>query len=395
MKIDSIQSRTQGSKKNSLTVRAGLDFSSKLTLGQVLKGKVLRSLEHGRYLVDFDGDEKVVDSVVSLEGGEWLIGRVVGLGPQVELQRIQAATPRPNVSPSAPQSKRIELSIFSGSGERLVTEMFQRYNALLSEADASALERQAGRVSDAVSMVLSGLVLSKLGLSINANLLQSLFKVLPDRTRRGLFPIQDTAIRLSKYRANAAPEDSSRALGELLQRLLERLPEARARPIGNELGDVERYPEAQAPRSLARWILNVQTGGAVAHRVTTLPLLIDEELVELDIALFDHSVKSPPEEEPAIAYRQVVMSLRTESLGAVELWAAFAGDRVRVNITSDSEDVSKFMSVYRDRLEADLGRLGWHVDEVIYGTRTADSASAVVRSVVDHLISPGSVSRLV
>ena len=39
----------------SISFTGGGDFASKLTLGQIIKGRVLRSYEGGRYAIDFGG----------------------------------------------------------------------------------------------------------------------------------------------------------------------------------------------------------------------------------------------------------------------------------------------------------------------------------------------------
>jgi hypothetical protein len=44
---------------------------------------------------------------------------------------------------------------------------------------------------------------------------------------------------------------------------------------------------------------------------------------------------------------------------------------------------------------AELEDAGWHVDEMTYETRAPVAPGEVMKSVVEHLIGPGSVSRLV
>src|SRR3954462_14554697 len=80
---------------NALLFKADVDFAAKLTLGQIIKGRVLRAYEGGRYLMDFYGQQKVVDSAMPLRVGDVIHGRVVGLGEHVELQRVQLDASRP------------------------------------------------------------------------------------------------------------------------------------------------------------------------------------------------------------------------------------------------------------------------------------------------------------
>src|SRR4051794_27821265 len=103
MKVDSLplipSQLARGASSISFT--SGDDFASKLTLGQIIKGRVLLSYEGGRYLVDFNGHQKVVDSAVPLRSDEILYGRVIGLSEKVELQRIYASVQTPAAGAAA------------------------------------------------------------------------------------------------------------------------------------------------------------------------------------------------------------------------------------------------------------------------------------------------------
>ncbi|MCK7581364.1 MAG: hypothetical protein MZV65_40845 [Chromatiales bacterium] len=69
---------------NRLYLAGASEFADKLTVGQILKGRVLRQYDQSRYLVGFDGNERVVDSAVPLRTGELLHGRVMAVGERVE-----------------------------------------------------------------------------------------------------------------------------------------------------------------------------------------------------------------------------------------------------------------------------------------------------------------------
>ncbi len=131
MKVDPLQPvLTQLAKgASAISFAGGGDFASKLTLGQIIKGRVLRSYEGGRYLVDFAGQQKVVDSAVPLSSNEVIVGRVIGLGEQVELQRINAnvAPPGPAVTAQAPSALPV-----SGKSAELIAGLFGRFQAELT-----------------------------------------------------------------------------------------------------------------------------------------------------------------------------------------------------------------------------------------------------------------------
>ena len=151
---------------------------------------------------------------------------------------------------------------------------------------------------------------------------------------------------------------------------------------------------ATARATCTRGILNAQTGGAVTHRIATLPLLLDGELVELDVALFaqDDSAQREPKAD-GIRHRELVFALTTEALGRLEVRALLANGHMRLRIAADSSASSERLAEHAPTLEASLQRIGWEVDEQRYESRSA--TGGVLASVVEHLISPGSVSRLV
>ena len=68
-----------------------LELPSALSLGQIVKARVLKHYEGGRYLVSLEGRERVVDSSVPLSTGELVRGRVVAVGDRIELQPLPPA----------------------------------------------------------------------------------------------------------------------------------------------------------------------------------------------------------------------------------------------------------------------------------------------------------------
>src|SRR4051812_30947362 len=109
MNVPGVSAFSVGSQTASainFSVAGGDDFAGKLQLGQIIKGRVLRHYEGGRYAVDFDGREKVVDSVVPLQTGDVLHGKVIGLGERVELERVRGSVqPTARENALAPEAK--------------------------------------------------------------------------------------------------------------------------------------------------------------------------------------------------------------------------------------------------------------------------------------------------
>jgi hypothetical protein len=145
--------------------------------------------------------------------------------------------------------------------------------------------------------------------------------------------------------------------------------------------------------SLAATILNAQTGGVVAHRSGLLPLLVGGNLVEVSFALFEQ--RRPANQAQGLQHRQVLFSLNTQQMGRVDVLARITGGHVRVQITTDSDERTSQTARYADLLKGSLSESGWNVDEVAYGVRAENPHNAVVRSVIEHVVSLDSLNRLV
>lgn len=424
MKINPVFNQAQpANATNALLVKADDDFLSKLTLGQIIKGRVLRSYEGGRYLMDFYGQQKVVDSAVPLRQDEVIHGRVVGLGEHVELHRIAPQTA--NAAQSNDEAPRQQAPLTQNKWQRLVNETFERYRGTLSAEDAQLLQRMAARADAAADVALSGLVLSKLGLRIAPEFVQALFATFRNVAKEGSFPPIKSGPRLemSAVHRNENDPEVIETLAVILRKLVNDLPETEWRALmgqaamaasetsdpensadtranaalGGDAGGQERAGQGPAQDlSLARWILNAQAGGALAHRALTLPLMLDGRLVELDIALFEQAPRRDGQgANNALRHRQVVLSLDTEQLGRVDVQAMLAGDRIRVQVSSDDAEGADYLSLFGDRLSADIEALGLGVDELRYAAREGSSDNAVLRSLVEHFVTPGSVNRLI
>jgi Flagellar hook-length control protein FliK len=378
-----------------LLLQGDADFAARLTLGQIIKGRVLRAYEQQRYAVEFDGQRRTVDSAVPLTVGETVHGRVIGLGEQVTLQRIRA---EPGVADeaAAPEAARAEAANDRFGGA--IAALFERYQAKLQPAEWAALQRLAARVPQPQQAALAGLVLNKVGLQIAPELFRAVHAALAKPEAQPLFALPAQALSLAAVpaaRALEAEHDAVPALAGWLGRALADVPEAKVRASNDDDGDVLDADGGGDP-DLARWILNAQTGGAVTHRVATLPLLLDGELVELDVALFAQNEDAQREPKAdGIRHRELVFALTTEALGHIEVRALLANGHLRLRIAADSGAVSERLAEHAPTLEAGLQRIGWQVDEQRYESRVRGTAGGVIASVVDHLISPGSVSRLV
>lgn len=397
MKVDplvALTNRAAGAAQL-LLFQGDADFSARLTLGQIIKGRVLRSYEGQRYAVEFDGQRRTVDSSVPLSTGEIIHGRVIGLGEQVTLQRIKPAPATADVP--APDAALAAAGDAVGGA---IAALFERYQAKLDGADFSTLQQLAARTAAPEQAALAGLVLNKLGLQITPEFLRAVYATLSKPETAAAFALSAQALVLGSIRA--AVEQDPDALALWLGRAISDIPEARLRETRGDAFDADGGDGGE--NDLARWILNAQTGGAVAHRVATLPLLLDGELVELDVALFAQAGDGlrdgprhgqPESADGSIRHRELVFALTTATLGRVEVRALLANGHLRLSIAADSSASTQWLAEHAGALEAGLQQVGWLVDEQRYESRVAGQGNGVIGRVVEHLISPGSVSRLV
>ena len=71
-----------------------------------------------------------------------------------------------------------------------------------------------------------------------------------------------------------------------------------------------------------------------------------------------------------------------------------AGTHMRVQVSTQAKESAQYLAQHAGRLTAELEEHGWQVDELAYQTTPAAALGVVARTVVEHLIAPGSVSAL-
>ena len=397
-----------------LFLSGAAEFASTLNLGQILKGKVMRHFEGGRYLVNFNGHERVVDSSVPLTTGELIHGRVVGLGERVELQRVHSADEAPR---AAEPARTPEPPVASIRQSRMIDELAGRFRAQLDATDKATLLRAARLAADPAAMTLVGVMVQKLGLQQSPALLWPVYRALvrENATSAALHTGTDVP-RLAVVAAADANVQAQtvRQLADVLVKQTEprAQPQKAADAGSNHAATADRAAAATPfavtavrrqtdpdggdgadPRALAHRLLNAQTGGSVAHRLGTVPMLLGDQLVEVDLSFFEQHKERPG--APGNKHRKVVFALRLERLGHVEIIASLAGSRVRLHVATGDEAATAAAAAHAETLRAALAEGGWEVDEVAYATRQADNQNGAVRAVVDHVVRQDSLNRLV
>ena len=316
-------------------------LGARLTLGQLVRAQVLERQDGNRYLMRILGQTLVAESAVALKPGDVFQGRVVGLKDRVELERVEVTEVQDDLVQGLGASRAAEL----------IEDLFRRYRAALDPREAQALERLVARSARPERAALAGLVLRKVGLPLDESLIESLVLALDG----ALAPIGDTLFELE---------------------------------TGND-GDVVSPVAAHWPP--AQRVLNAQGGGTVAHRVGVLALDVDGRVLEVEMALFEESEQRPKTD---LRHRKLVLAFDTETLGRVQARALTAGSHLRVALATESSAATNALLRYGEGLSRALGAAGWQVDELSHETRPGPSISAPVHAAVEHLITPGSVDRI-
>lgn len=393
----------------SFAVTANQDFISSLTLGQIIKGKVLRHFEGSRYGVSLGGEERVVDSAIPLRSGEILHGRVIALDDKVHLQRV--AVPREDGS-----QRQTELDpdgIFAKEGKAdadSIKELFQRHRATLSAEEHSRI-RVLGRSAGNLSVIASSaLVLRKLGLVLDESLIRAVARALQDRgsVARSVSAEQATTLTANAAEKVTENRETMRLLSSALAHLS--MPDLSATNDADaEHAAIGDDPAMAASKSdgggqdgrgsreghewlLGRWLLNAQSEGAVAHRLIAVPLWLGNRLVELNLAFF--SQMKDESGSNGIRYRRILLSLDLDTLGHVDIEIVVANQRLRIAFETQRESTTDMLASRLGNLKADFSEFGWNLDELSYATRELSALDLPSQAVISHHVRQDSLSRL-
>ncbi len=381
-------------------------MGARLTLGQIIKGRVLRSYEGGRHLVDFDGQQRVVDSAVPLRADEVFHGRVLAIGEKVQLQKLVSQTPVPDAAGVPPKPR---------DADPTLAALFERYRAQVPPAQLDTAAALVARLPQPQHAALAALVLAKLGLPLEPAWIRALHARL-NGERAG--DAQQPALRLETAAPQPALLDAAvQALAVALAGLMSppatspgtaatTSAQPSASPASALAADgAPPQPQKQrgqsqpdfGARDTAQRILNLPTPGAVAHRLGTLALVVDGRLLELDVALFDEAPDPSPDDAAPdpMRHRQIVIALETAALGRVEVRAQMVGTRMQLTLATTSSEQTLALSLHSPHLRQALQALDWQLDSLNYVTQHSEPRSGAVHSVVEHIINPGSVSRIV
>lgn len=404
MNVDQITSALNGrsaSGSGSLFLPGQDDFATKLTLGQVIKAKVLRHYEGSRYAVDFNGQEKVVDSSNPLRPGELIEGRVKSLGQQVEIQRLnqfEKATTQSSAMPveNTGVSDQRFMALF-GQNKSLnqVRNFFIQKQAALNVEELTLIRGLLSANQPTNAVMMAALAIKKAGIALTKESVSSVVEALTNKSLKfSHLPLSDAASLISAGHMTAVDSGSLvKDLANLIRQYDEHGQNFYA-PSGDQQSDFSEQNNREEKDHLAKWLLNIQDESSINHRLLSLPLWLGEKFVELKMAFFDQNASKNTHNQEASPFKRVVFTIDFQSLGPVVVSTVMHGQRMSLTLTTNDTEATEYIANYMGTLKRSIESAGWSVDQLEYATVVENEFEPAVNAVVQHYIAKDSLSRL-
>jgi hypothetical protein len=259
-----------------------------------------------------------------------------------------------------------------------------RHAVELTDLEKSTIRKAAAEADDQQAMTAAGLYLSKLSLPVNESGMRAVYAA-------QVWGGSDVAARrpFAPDVSRVAEEDAP-ALAALLSGVV--VPESSATIAAQafaeaSLLDMSSQSGEGGSGDLQHELLNEQDDGSVAYSYGSLPVIVGDQLIELDVV---HFRERDPEQRSS-GSRRVIVSLNTQALGKIEIVAQVVGEHLSVAIKTQSPAANEALATHANEVRELAARLGWTVDAVTYEIGPLTHRAA--RHVVDHVLSAGTLSR--
>lgn len=385
-----------------------------LQLGQVLFGKVMRVYDDGSYLVDLNGRQHVIDSTIPLQQNEVFRGKVIGLAERALLEKM-VDTEAAEVSPPLTNTADALINQFDKNINADLKTFIQQHFKTFDAATWKTLVSTARRTEHPALALATAVYLQKLGLPPQRELITKLTEQLS--AKQSLSPLlsknalhlqttplasmataQNTAAQqaLTNYLKEKSEESIDHAR-DLLQQSRNQhllLSDGSSATVASATNQENDDPtEQQLNQAFFQWLLNTQNGGAVAHRLVVLPLVLNGSLIELEMALFDQETGT--KDDPDLKQKVVHLSLQTEQLGKIDATINAINQNLRIHFSSDSEHGLAQLAAHHQELAQQLQALECKVDEQSYRLRSDKDSTNVTQPIMNLVINSDTLSLLV
>jgi hypothetical protein len=361
------------------------------TIGQSVRVQIVARLAERRFVAVHEGSRYVVESSVPLAVGQSVDATVTAVEGVVQL-RYQGGELR-----AASEGTADELTTQRGGASQTqgLKQLEQRYHVKLDDAQRAWVAALGAQSADPAAVSIGALFLQKVSASLDEQAVRALYSRLAwDRSAEITDGVDLSALLSAVQRGDAtAVQDLADELADAVDSdSTSQLDTALADSAGSLAPDQQSFDQPSSERrdafKYARELLNTQDAGALAYRYGSLPVIVSGHLVELDLVVFRERRPQPG----SAALKKLVMTLRTDTLGTVEIVAQSTEGRLSVSIASPSAEATEQLSSHAREVRELVGRLGWNVDSVAYrlSARTDRAASHLAQ----HVLKAGTVDAL-
>lgn len=367
------------------------DWLKSISLGQIIKGKVLKVYDTNRYGVIMGGQERIVDSTISFQVGQQLSAKVMDIHDnKVSLKLIERSANRDviptNLTESKPQS--------------LVDSLIRQFNMeQLSDVQKQAITDIANTFGNDMFAIKVALYLAKVGLPISEALIKNLLKSADLST--SVVPHQrNLSNTTSTVRTDNLPA-LYLAIAEILSgKDMSAVSEKDAEESVNQTDFEQHMPsgytsaadlekdassfESNSEQAPFMKLLNIDTDSAIAHSFDVLAIIINDRLMEFDVAFFDQAKA----ETGVTLSKQIVFELETLA-GKVGIVAKLVNNRLSVALNADQPTLLEALQQQQDAFSESLNNAGWILEQMDYA-RSTERTSAM-SAVIDHVLMQGSM----
>jgi len=352
---------------------AGRGAPGTFKVGETFELQVLERVDNRHYRVVLGNSVRTVQSATELTPGSRLSVRIAAVGEQLVLHSAD-----PRVAAMALQEAAASES---GAAERL-SKLARRHRVALDGEQAALVERAMLDAEDPQAMAAAGLFLGKLGMPLDTVALQAIYEAqvwpspVPTRAASSHLRRLDDAEQLSAtllqhFADDARIESPSQAASHLENELPVPMPD-----VAHSRDDATGR---EARRHLAQRLLNTSDAGGTGYQYGSLPLLIADQLVELDVVCFH----SPTPAVPA-GLRSLTMTFNSRALGRIEVSARSLGAGLVLNFRAAGAAPSEVLAAHAEEVRSLVARLGWQVESLSYDHAASPrAATQLVRHVLD------------
>ncbi|HEU4653035.1 MAG TPA: flagellar hook-length control protein FliK [Steroidobacteraceae bacterium] len=335
--------------------------------------RIVRKLDSRHYVGVLGNEQHVIESTVELSVGSRVQAAVAATGEKLELRYVGVE--------AAPETGSTE----TATGGGLIAALENKFATSFTGEQRQQLEKALSKAGDANAMALGGVFLNKLALPIDIESLTTVH----DEQVWTTPATGHSAATLS--RAIHTGGDETEILAEHLRAALDAASAPMSAPVQGAVASATNdfANDDQDARRSARELLNVQDDGSVTYAYGVLPLMIGDQLVELDLAYF----RERRDTQATDGMRRMVMTFSTRNLGRIEVLAQSIGDRLAIDMKTDAAASSDVLASHAEQVRDLVARLGWQIDSVSYSFNPNGLRAA--RHIVDHVAQSDTLSRFI